>query len=538
MKEFRTGIALAAAILVAPAMFGASHREAPITAIDHAADITDFFAFVAYDDPTKVTFIMNVDPFLEPSNGPNYFPFDPNVVYAIHIDNTGTGTAAVSFEFQFTTVINAPAVFTGFVGAGAGLTAPANAPGGTAGQAVIPPAITSLSGAGAAGFSLMQTYTITMVTGSGSSAVRTDMTNGKTLIAVPSNVGPRTMPNYDKLATSGIYYFGTYNDPFAADHRTKVFAGTVDDPFFINLGSTFDSLNLPANAYQTDLTNSLGIPLPVLSASQDASLMNYAVDNVAGYNVNTIAIEVPISMVTVAGQPIIGTWATTSRPQATVIPTTSTQPPNSPVGYTQVQRMGNPLINELIIGTGDKDTWSMSDPSGDSTFANYDLNPLLANVLNAVFLVTVPDPPRTDLLPLVNYTGPFAIAGNTGGPVADLLRLNTSVPPTPAAQRSRLGLLGGDPAGWPNGRRVTDDVVDIALRAVAGALCSTCTAGGAPFDASSVAALGDGVNVNDVPTQETFPYVAFAHGGTTTNHQVPAPASVTNPTFCSPNCPQ
>ena len=195
MKEFRTGIALAAAILVAPAMFGASHREAPITAIDHAADITDFFAFVAYDDPTKVTFIMNVDPFLEPSNGPNYFPFDPNVVYAIHIDNTGTGTAAVSFEFQFTTVINAPAVFTGFVGAGAGLTAPANAPGGTAGQAVIPPAITSLSGAGAAGFSLMQTYTITMVTGSGSSAVRTDMTNGKTLIAVPSNVGPRTMPN-------------------------------------------------------------------------------------------------------------------------------------------------------------------------------------------------------------------------------------------------------------------------------------------------------------------------------------------------------
>ena len=346
------------------------------------------------------------------------------------------------------------------------------------------------------------------------------------------------MPNYNQLAASGIYYFGTYNDPFATDHRTRVFAGTVDDPFFINLGSTFDSLNLPANSFQTNLTNSLGIALPVLSASQDSSLMNTAIDNVAGYNVNSIAIEVPISMVTVEGQPIIGAWGTTSRLQTTVIPLTTAQLPNSPAGYTQVQRMANPLINELIIGTGDKDTWSMSDPSGDSTFAHYDLDPLLAHVINAVFGVTVPDPPRTDLLPLVNYTGPFAIPGNTGGPVADLLRLNTAVPATAAAKRSRLGLLGGDPAGWPNGRRVSDDVVDIALRAVGGALCATCTAGGKPFLASTVAALGDGVNVNDVPTQETFPYVAYAHGGTTTNHQVPAPSSTTNPTFCSPNCPQ
>jgi hypothetical protein len=539
MKHFRSRIALAAAMLVTPAaVFGASHREAPITATDRAADITDFYTFVAYDDPTMVTFIMNVDPFLEPSNGPNYFPFDPNVVYAIHVDNTGSGTAAVSFEFRFTTAINAPSVFTGFVGAGGGLSAPSNAPGGTSGQPVIPPAITSLTGAGAAGFSLMQTYTITMVTGSGASAVRTDMTNGQTLIAVPSNVGPRTMPNYNRLANMGIYYMGVYNNPFAQDHRTRIFAGTVDDPFFINLGSTFDSLNLPANAYQTGLVNSSGIPLPVLSASQDSSMTNTAVDNVAGYNVNTIAIEVPIAMVTVPGQPIIGAWATTSRLQSSVVPVSTTQSPNSPVGYTQVQRMANPLINELIIGTGDKDTWSMSDPSGDSTFANYDLDPLLAHAMNAVFGVTVPDPPRTDLLPLVNYTGPFAIPGNTGGPVADLLRLNTSIPATPAATRSRLGLLGGDPAGWPNGRRVSDDVVDIALRAVAGALCSTCTAAGAPFSASSVAALGDGVNVNDVATQETFPYVAYAHGGTTTNHQVPAPSTVTSPTFCSPNCPQ
>jgi hypothetical protein len=200
--------------------------------------------------------------------------------------------------------------------------------------------------------------------------------------------------------------------------------------------------------------------------------------------------------------------------------------------------MGNPLINELIIGTGDKDTWSMSDPSADSTYAHYDLDPLIAHALNAVFLVPVPDAPRTDLLPLVNYTGPFAITGNTGGPVADLLRLNTSIPATPMGKRSRLGLLGGDAAGWPNGRRLSDDVTDIALRAVAGALCATCTSNGAPFAASSVAAIGDGVNVNDVLLQETFPYVAFAHGGTTTVHQTPVASTVAVPSYCSPTCPQ
>lgn len=519
------------------AAFAASHREAPITATDRAADITDFYAFVSYDTPGMVTFIMNVDPLLEPSNGPNYFPFDPNIVYAIHIDNTGTAQAAISFEFRFATTINAPTVYTGFVGAGDGLTAPSNAPAGTAGQPVIPPAITSLTGPGAAGFSLMQTYTVTMVTGSGATAVRSDMTGGQTLIAVPSNVGPRTMPNYNDLARQGIYVLGTRATPFSPNPMT-VFAGTVDDPFFINLGAIFDSANLPANSFQTGLVNSLGIPLPVLSSDQDKSSVNSAVDNVSGYNVNTIAIQVPISMVTVPGQPIIGAWATTSRPQQQVIPGTSNDYPNSPTGYVQVQRMGNPLINEAIIGTGYKDTWSQADPALDSQFANFALDPVLAHAFNAVFGITVPDPPRNDLLPLVTYTGPFAIPNNDGGPVADLLRLNTSIPATPLASRSRLGLLGGDPAGFPNGRRLSDDVVDIAFRVVAGALCSACTSNGAAFDPTTVAALGDGVNVNDVPLQETFPYVAFAHGGTTAQHQVPANSSAVGPTFCSPNCPQ
>ena len=158
--------------------------------------------------------------------------------------------------------------------------------------------------------------------------------------------------------------------------------------------------------------------------------------------------------------------------------------------------MGNPLINELIIGTGSKDTWSMSPPSKDAQFAAFALDPLLARVLNAAFGLAVPDPPRTDLLPLVQYSGPFAGPGSSPGPVADLLRLDTSVPPTAKASRRRLGLLAGDGAGFPNGRRVSDDVTDVALRVVAGVLCpATCTSAGAPFNAATVPLLGDGVNI-------------------------------------------
>src|SRR5262252_476642 len=161
--------------LAAPVPFyAASHREAPLTALDHPADITDFFAFVSYDDPSKVTFLLNVDPLLEPANGPNYFPFDPDVLYTIKIDNNYDAVEDISFEFRFTTEIRAPGVFTGFVGAGSGI------------GGVVPPAITALDGAGSAGLSLRQHYTVTMVRGYGDSAVRTDLTpSGSSLFAVP-----------------------------------------------------------------------------------------------------------------------------------------------------------------------------------------------------------------------------------------------------------------------------------------------------------------------------------------------------------------
>ena len=527
MHKLRTGLIFALSIVLAspPAAFAASHREAPLTALDRLADITDFFAFVSYDDPTKVTFILNVDPLLDPGNGPNYFPFDPDILYSIKIDNTNSALANVTFNIRFQTEIRAPGLFQGFAGALNGIGAPADSPAPVApGTPVIPPAITSLDGPGSAGFSLRQRYTVTMV----KNGVSTSLVNatGNPLFAVPTNIGPRTMPNYPALAKQGIYSLG---------NGIRVFAGTVYDPFYIDLGATFDTFNLRNGAFPS------GIP-GVLTAAQDANdNLNYAPDNVSGYNVNTIAIEVPIAMVTRTGTTLaatdpaatIGAWGTTSRPQITV--RRSPDPAQSAGQFRQIQRMGNPLINELIIGTGFKDKWSMSNPVDDSQFANFDLDPLLARVLNAAYealfgagALPIPTPPRVDLLPLVTYAAPIAAAGTPAGPIADLLRLNIGVGPTAQPSRRRLGLLAGDGAGYPNGRRVSDDVTDISLRVVMGVLVNS-----PPFNNPSSIHhfLGDGVNTKDQPYQETFPYVGFAVSGRDSRHVDPGEPG------CTGTCP-
>jgi hypothetical protein len=510
MSKLKSAVGLALSLLIAmpPGAFASSHREAPITALDHAADITDFYAFVSYDHPDRVTFIMNVDPFLQPGNGPNYFPFDPTIVYQIKIDNNHSATDDVVFTFRFQTNIQAPGLFTGFVGAGNGIDAPPNSPPPVApGTPIVPPAITSLTGAGAAGLSLQQTFTVEMTRGK--ETIPLTNTSGAALVAVPSNVGSRTMPNYEALAAQGVYNLQGRNGA----SNIRVFAGTVADPFFIDLGAAFDSLNFRTAAGGG-----------VLSAAQDADdQLNSAPNSVAGFNVNTIAIEVPITLLTSDGavhpatdpRAVIGAWAATSRHQITI--RKSPNPVETEGGLAQVQRLGNPLINELIIGTGSKDRWSMSHPMNDSQFAAYDLDPLLARVLNAVYGIAIPAPPRTDLLPLVTYAPPIAPAGTPAGPVADLLRLNTGVPPTPMANRHRLGLLAGDAAGFPNGRRLTDDVVDIAARAVAGAFA------GSTYSYP----IGDGVNAPDVPPQETFPYVHYAYSGRDSRHISPG-----DPTGC------
>src|SRR5437870_11363603 len=215
MKHLKRMAALAIAlfVLVPTGLFASSHREAPISALDHSADVTDWYAFVSYDHPDRVTMILNVDGFLEPSNGPNYFPFDPNVRYEMKVDNNRDGVEDITFQFRFKTEIRQPGVFTGDVGGIGGI-----------------PPITSLAGPGSEGLSLRQTYSVTMV----KNGVSTDLTDGQALYAVPTNVGPLTMPEYQQLFKQGIYDLSK---------GVRVFAGTVDDPFYIDLGAAFDSLN-------------------------------------------------------------------------------------------------------------------------------------------------------------------------------------------------------------------------------------------------------------------------------------------------------
>jgi hypothetical protein len=458
--------------------FAASHREAPITALDQKADITDWYTFVSPEHPDKVIMILNVDPFLEPSNGPNYFPFDPNILYEMKVDNNHDGVEDVTFQFRFKTEVRAPSVFTGFVG----------------GLLNIPP-ITALDGSGSQGLSLRQSYTVTMVT----KTQRTDLTNSQTLFAVPTNVGSRTMPNYALLRQQGVYSLAG---------GLRVFAGTVADPFFIDLGAAFDSLNFRQGAGG-------GVLVPSVDADDQH---NYAPNALAGFNVNTIVLEIPITMLTSDGKihpasdaaAVIGTYGTTSRRRIQVLQQEGEQEHGR---WAQVQRMGNPLINELIIGTGSKDRFSMDDPVHDGQFASFFLQPLLAQIFSSIN-IPVPPAPRGDLLPLVQYMAPICPGCKTAdaGPIADLLRLNTGIAPVALSQSKRLGFLAGDTAGYPNGRRPVDDVVDISARAVAGILADSTKYG---------TRIGDGVNTGSAPLSDTFPFLAPAYSGRDSAHAGP-----------------
>lgn len=488
----RSALALAVAAFAAhpKPTFAASHREAPITALDHKADITDWYAFVSPENGEKVILIMNVDPLLEPSNGPNYFPFDPNVLYEMKIDNTFDGIEDIVFQFQFQSHIQQPNVFTGFVG----------------GLLNIPP-ITSLSGPGSAGLNEYQTFSVRML-GNGHNE---DLTNGQTLIAVPTNVGPRTMPNYEALRQQGIY---------TLSNGIRVFAGTVADPFFIDLGAFFDSLNFRTQAGS-------GV-LPQNIETDDHN--NYAPNALAGFNVNTIVLEIPTQLLTADGQlhpatdakAVIGTWATTSRKRLPVLGQET-----DAGGFAQVQRMGNALINEGVIGTGSKDRFSMDAPVNDAQFANFFLNPLVPTILASLGL-PVPPAPRTDLLPLVQYMAPICpgCTAAQAGPVADLLRLNTGIPPTPITQLKRLGFIAGDVAGYPNGRRPQDDVVDISLRALEGILVDAKKFG---------TPLGDGVNISSAPLLQVFPFEGAAYDGRDSVHEGPGQAGCA--TLVNQTCP-
>ncbi len=503
-KKFPVWSRTALATLGFAAVASASnHREAPITGFDHKADITDVYAFVSYDPdqapgttPSKVTLMMGVDPFLEPANGPTFFPFDPALLYEIRVDNDHDAIPDIAFQFRFQTDYRLPGVFTGLAGVGdAGAFQPGtNTP-------VVPPRIESFEDAG---LNLRQSYSVRRV--DLNTGTRTVLRNpdGRPFFAVPANPGPRTI-NY-----AALYQQGTY----ALDSGISVFCGTTDDAFWLDLGAAFDTANF----------RTLGSGVPgVLTAAEDAARSNFATDAFSGFAVNTIAIEVPIEMLTSTGKveepespaATIGVFARTSRNRVTV--RRSPLPANNGGPRRQIQRMGNPLINELVIGIAAKDRFSMDRPQNDGQFADFFLDPPLARIVEALYggALSIPSAPRLDLLPLVQYQPPIAAPGTPTGPVADLLRLNTGVPATPPDQASRLGLLAGDPAGFPNGRRLFDDVTDIALRVVVGGVLDPTFDG---FQAEVNGRLGDGVNVDDSLYQPGFPYIGFAPSGRERRH--------------------
>jgi len=490
---------LVAALIAAPSIpviWAASHREAPLIALDPTADITDAYAFRSWVDQSKVVFIMNVIPGQEPSSGPNYFNFDDDVLYAINLDVNGDGKAEdIVYEIRFTTEIRD--------NSGAGGLNFQDIP---LSSAAVPP-ITDLDGPNSAGLGVRQSYTVTEVRGK----KRTNLGTG-TMFAVPSNVGPRTMPNYEALAAKGI---------FPLSNGGRVFAGQRDETFYIDLGATFDTLNFRCTPLPCT---------PVLTPDQDAndSANPFGVDHFSGFNVNSIAIEVPISTITSNPNAVIGMYASTSRQQITIrrgAPLGVREDDDDGIDkllrgkgrFVQVARMGNPLVNELIIGTGFKDRWNATDPADEAQFIDFYLNPRLVFLLNALFGTPFPTTGRTDLVDaLLKYPvqTPSGVCTKRD-PCSELLRLNLRVAPTLPAAQERLGGLAGDPAGFPNGRRPNDDVTDIVLRVAAGALLGP------------VPNLGDGVNFNiGAPGSNltangiytVFPFLPTPHDGRNRRH--------------------
>lgn len=473
----------------------ASHREAPLIALDPEADITDVFFFRSYEagKADRVVLIMNVIPGEEPSSGPNYWNFDPTVLYAFNIDNDADGQAEdVVFEFQFTNEFRGTS-------RDLGLFLP---------DVALPP-ITALDGPGSEGLGQRQRYSVTMVRNKG----RQTLAEG--LIAVPSNVGPRTMPNYDALAAQGIY---------TLPNDIRVFAGQRQDPFYIDLGGVFDTLNLRRNP-------------PLLTAAEDANdgANPFGVDMLSGFNVHTIALEVPASLLTrdrrgpdQRSQAKLGLYASTSRRTTTVL--RERQGPSTHGPWVQVQRLANPLVNELIIATTEKDRWNALEPEQERQFLDFYLSPRLAVALETVYGVPAGKTGRTDLRDLLLTYGdiqlsdrprsdaPTAERSRPDARLSELLRLDLEVPPAPLAAQKRLGRLAHDAAGnptpdlagWPNGRRPKDDVTDLFVRIVGG---SNYINGRA----------GDGVNVDDAALPATFPFLATPADGRNRVHTNPAP---------------
>ncbi|HEV8562188.1 MAG TPA: DUF4331 domain-containing protein [Actinophytocola sp.] len=459
-----------------------SHREAPEIAKDPVADSTDVYAFVSPDKPDTVTLIANYVPLQGPAGGPNFYEFGDDVLYEIHIDNDGDGKAEVTYQFRFTTEIRNENTFLYNTGPIQSLDSP--------------------------NWNRRQFYTVTRVEGRG----RTQRL-GRRIPCPPCNIGPLSTPDYPSLAAAAVKDLG---------QGRRVFAGQRAEGFYVDLGAIFDLLD----------------PRPFADAHNHFGLAKFpksgpGVNATRNLNVHSIALQVPISDVTKDGfkgkdvndpRATIGVWTTASRQRVRMLDTYknntwSTGP------FRQVSRLAMPLFNEVIIPMGKKDFWNTQSPAGDSQFAKFVANPEVANLLPVLFPGVFPNldklnksgKPRADLLAILLTGIPAGLIPGfqnfTGKTQADLMRLNTAIPPN--SKPSIYGLLGGDLAGFPNGRRVFDDVVAIELRAVAGATYALVDKTFTPDGAA--AQVDDGVTPDnlDSPYLNTFPFLGVPHSGFT-----------------------
>ncbi len=447
---------LAAGALATTNVIGSSHREAPRIMLDPSADNTDVYAFVAPDAPGKLTVVSNWIPLQNPAGGPYFGKLDPEARYYVKIDNTGDGVEDVAYRWEFKNRFRKPGSF----------------------LYAVPP-VNSINDPN---LNFVQTYNLTY------ELYRAGRLTSERRIAsnvpvAPDNVGPKTMPNYAAVAAGAIR-----NLP----RGVKSFVGPVDDPFFVDLGSIFDGINI----------DKPGRPAIGLGNQGGGK------DDVSGFNVHSFVLQVPASDVTRDGRDVksskaanavVGVWSTTERLKIPV------NRGNGKPRWKQVSRLGNPLINEVIVPIGKKDFYNATSPANDrKNFGAFALSPEPAAILNALFKLGIKENDRGDIVQalLTGIPGLTQIAKNAVP--ADTLKVNLGVPPS--ATPNRFGVLGKDTGGFPNGRRLADDVTDIELRVIAGALLK-------PEQGGKQIPLGDGIDVNDKPFRTTFPYVALPDSG-------------------------
>jgi Domain of unknown function (DUF4331) len=453
-----------------PIASASSHREAPSISRDPEADNTDLYAFVSPDSPNTVTFVANYIPLQDPAGGPNFNSFGDDVLYSINVDNKGDGEDHIQYQFRFTTTVRNPKTFLYNTGPISSPTDP--------------------------DWNMPQSYSVSRV----ENGAFTKIADG--LMTPPDNIGPRSTPNYPNIASQAVY-------PLTGVHGTgKVFAGQRDDPFFVDLGSIFDLGGLrPFNSLHL-------IPL----ANEPGR------DNLQGLNVHSIVIQVPIADLTSdhktptsAADPkaVIGVYASASRHHVTVLNDDGTDGLQG--DWVQVSRLGEPLINEVVIPLGQKDKWNRHDPADDAFFIRHYQTSELAGLINVLYpaLADIPTTNRNDLVTILLTGIPGVNFLATGDTKSDLLRLNMLIPPTSSNPNSvdRLGALAGQFDGFPNGRRLADDIVDIELRAIACGYGPILHSALGLCDLSPNDQIGDGVDKNDVLFQTSFPYVANPHQG-------------------------